>query len=109
MYLSLHHERSVVSHSPDKSKDIQGVLRLHPEDHAVQSDEGTSTTHTSTAVHQQRWGVEVRMMSPHSLDEVDETGLVSRHSVIWPGREVIVSHYQWNTALRIHLLQRNKT
>ena len=54
-------------------------------DHAVQSDEGTCASHTGTAVHEQRRRVEVWVVSPHSLDEVDETGLVGGHPVIRPG------------------------
>ncbi len=61
--------------------------------HTVQCNECTSATHAGTAVYQEGRGVEKRMMSPHSLNEMDEAGLVNWYPVIRPDREMIMGHY----------------
>lgn len=70
---------------------VQRVLHLHPFQHAIQHDEGARAPHTRTAVHHQWRAVVVREILPDTLDELDEAGLVSRHPVIGPSREMEVS------------------
>ena len=70
---------------------IDCALSLHSLQHAIQQDEGTRPTHTSTAVHQH--GRTILLVAlPHSTNEGNEGSGKLWHSVVGPAKEVIVSH-----------------
>ena len=60
-YLSLHHEDSLSSEFLHKLKNVEIFFNLHSLKHAVQDNEGSSPTHSSTAVDQQGTAVGVRV------------------------------------------------
>ena len=96
VYLSLHHEGSFDPQLADELVHIQCILlSLHPLQHAVQRHERACAPHPRTAVHQQRRST-VLMGLAHTLDELDEAGLVCRHAMVRPGREMKVCDLQWS-------------
>ena len=96
VYLSLHHEGSFDPQLADELIHIQCILlSLHPLQHAVQSHERACAPHSCTAVHQQGRSI-VLMGLAHTLDELDKAGLVCRHAMVGPGREMKVCHFQWS-------------
>lgn len=90
-YLSLHHQAPLLPHFADKGINIQRLLHLHPLHHAIQYNECARTPNTSAAVHDKGRAVVVREVLSHTLDKLDEAGLVCWHAMVWPGREVEVS------------------
>ena len=96
VYLSLDHEGSFDPQLADELVHIQCILlSLHSLQHAVQCHERTCASHPRTAVHKQRRSI-VLMGLAHTLDELDEAGLVCRHTMVRPGREMKVCHLQWS-------------
>ena len=92
-YQGLHHEYTLGPHVTQELIHIDCVLSLHPLQHAIQQDEGSCPTHTSTAVYQH--GRTILLVAlPHTTNEGNEGGGKLGHSVIRPAKEVIVSHIQ---------------
>ena len=80
----------VLQSHPHPDLHIDCLLGLDSLQHAVQQDEGPSATNTCTAVHQQ-WDTfifVVGFLDPP--DEGNEGGGKLWHSVVWPGREVVL-------------------
>ena len=93
MYLGLHHQHSLGPHLLYELINVEILPIFHPLQHGVKSDEGARPAHTGAAVHQQGRACG-RMCFANTLDEVKHAGLVVRNSMVWPGCEVEVSHFQ---------------
>ena len=89
-YLSLDQLHPLVAGLHNGSRDIHHSLSSNLLQNIVNHNVGTSATHTSTAVDQERafgWVV----LGLHSTVEPKNRGGIVRHSVIWPGGEVVLS------------------
>ena len=91
-YQCLDHENPLLTETHQELIHVDCLLCLDPLQHGVQEGEGTSTTHSCTAVDQQRDTVVFVVGLLHSPDEGDEGGGKLGHSVVWPGGEVILCH-----------------
>ena len=94
-YLSLHHQGPLLPHFFDEGIDLQCGFHLHPLQHAIQDYERPRPPDTSAAVHHQWGALIVRIVLPDTLDKLDEAGLVCRHAMVRPRREVKVCNMQW--------------
>ena len=89
-YLSLDQLHPLVAGLHNGSRDIHHSLSSNLLQNIVNHNVGTSATHTSTAVDQERafgWVV----LGLHSTVEPENGGGIVRHSMIWPGSEVELS------------------
>ena len=93
-YLSLNHEDSLSSELLEELKNVEILFHLHSLQHAVQDNEGSCPTHSSTAVDQQGAAIRVRVNCVNSFDEIDENDSILRHTMIRPASEMKLSQFQ---------------
>ena len=93
-YHCLHHQDSLLPQFTHILINVDGLLCLYPLQHVVQGDEGASPAHTSTAVHQQQILPGVGVGLPHSLDKANHGEGISRHSMVGPGKIMVLGHFQ---------------
>ena len=101
-YLSLDKLHPLVAGLHNGSRDINNFLNTNLLQNIVNHNVGTSATHTSTAVDQDRtfgWVV----LGLHSMMEPKNGRSIVRNSMIWPGSEVELSCLE-NLMLSLNLM-----
>ena len=92
-YRSLHHVHSITSNLIDITLDVNGLFIFDHLQHGIHYNECSSPANSSTAVHQQR-RTRGRVRFMNARNKGGNVGLVIRHSMIWPGSEVVLGHTQ---------------
>ena len=94
IYQCLDHENSPPAKVCKTLIDIERAILSQSLQQYVQQNEGACSTHSSTAVDQERHSTLLAVGLLDPPDEGDEGSGIFWHSMIWPGGEVVLDHCQ---------------